>query len=221
MSDTQDAFFDLAVSCGALRFGNFTLKSGRQSPYFFNAAAFASGRAMMELGRLYAHAVETAGLGFDMVFGPAYKGIPLAVALATGLALDYGHDVPYSFNRKEAKDHGEGGITVGAPLRGRVLVIDDVISAGTSVGESARIIAEAGATFAGVVIALDREERGASERSATSEVIARYQIPVISLGRLSGLPAYLDRHDTLARHRPAIADYRTRYGVTNGSEGST
>ncbi len=221
MSDTQDAFFDLAVSCGALRFGNFTLKSGRQSPYFFNAAAFASGRAMMELGRLYAHAVETAGLGFDMVFGPAYKGIPLAVALATGLALDYGHDVPYSFNRKEAKDHGEGGITVGAPLRGRVLVIDDVISAGTSVGESARIIAEAGATFAGVVIALDREERGASERSATSEVIARYQIPVISLGRLSGLLAYLDRHDTLARHRPAIADYRTRYGVTNGSEGST
>ncbi len=220
MSDAQNAFFDLAVSCGALRFGDFTLKSGRQSPYFFNAAAFASGRAITELGRLYARAVETAGLGFDMVFGPAYKGIPLAVALATGLALEYGHDTPYSFNRKETKDHGEGGITVGAPLRGRVLVIDDVISAGTSVGESARIIAEAGAVMAGVVIALDREERGATEHSAASEVMARYQIPVISLGRLSGLLAYLDRHDTLAQYRPAIADYRARYGVTDEPKGS-
>ncbi len=220
MSDAQNAFFDLAVSCGALRFGDFTLKSGRQSPYFFNAAAFASGRAMMELGRLYARAVETAGLGYDMVFGPAYKGIPLAVALATGLALEYGHDVPYSFNRKEAKDHGEGGLTVGAPLRGRVLVIDDVISAGTSVGESARIIADAGAVLAGVVIALDREERGATDQSATSEVMARHQVPVISLGRLSGLLAYLDRHDTLARHRQAIADYRAQYGITDWSAGA-
>lgn len=214
MTDPQEAFFDLAVSCGALRFGDFTLKSGRQSPYFFNAAAFASGRAMAELGRLYARAVEAAGLGYDMIFGPAYKGIPLAVALASGLALEYGRDVPYCFNRKEPKDHGEGGITVGAPLRGRVLVIDDVISAGTSVGESAQIIAGAGAVLAGVVIALDREERGGDlGRSAASEVAARYRVPVVSLGRLSGLLAYLGQHETLSRYRQPIADYRARYGT--------
>ncbi len=213
MNDTQDAFFDLAVSCGALRFGAFTLKSGRQSPYFFNAAAFASGRALTELGRLYARAVETKRLAYDVIFGPAYKGIPLAVALALGLALEYGRDTPYCFNRKEAKDHGEGGITVGAPLRGRVLVIDDVISAGTSIAESARIIADANATLAGVVIALDREERGSGTQSAASEVAARHQVPIISLGRLSGLLAYLGRREDLGQYRKAVADYRAQYGT--------
>ena len=217
MSDAQDAFFDLAVSCGALRFGAFTLKSGRQSPYFFNAAAFASGRALTELGRLYARAVEAAGLRYDVVFGPAYKGIPLAVALTAGLALEYGRDIPYCFNRKEAKDHGEGGITVGAPLRGQVLVIDDVISAGTSIAESATIIADAGATLAGVVIALDREERGQGPQSAASEVAARHHCPVVSLGRLSGLLAYLGRRQGLEQYREAIAEYRARYG-TNAAD---
>lgn len=214
MNDTQDAFFDLAVSCGALTFGAFTLKSGRQSPYFFNAAAFASGRALTELGRLYARAVEAAGLGYDVIFGPAYKGIPLAVALASGLVFEYGRDTPYCFNRKEAKDHGEGGATVGAPLRGRVLVIDDVISAGTSIAESARIIADAGATLAGVVIALDREERGNGAQSAAAEVATRHHVPVVSLGRLSGLLAYLGRRQGLGQYREAIADYRARYGTS-------
>ncbi|WP_298136557.1 orotate phosphoribosyltransferase [Acidiferrobacter sp.] len=217
MSEGQDAFFDLAVSCGALRFGTFTLKSGRQSPYFFNAAAFASGRALTELGRLYARAVETQGLDYDMIFGPAYKGIPLAVALASGVALEYGRDLPYCFNRKEAKDHGEGGITVGAPLRGRVLVVDDVISAGTSIAESAKIIADAGATLAGIVIALDREERGSGAQSASAEVMARHHVPVVSLGQLSGLLAYLGRRKDLGQYQEAIAHYRARYGA--GLEG--
>lgn len=213
MDGTESEFFDLALRVGALRFGAFTLKSGRASPYFFNAAAFASGRSMMELGRLYARAVQAAGLGYDMIFGPAYKGIPLALALAMGLTLEYGNDVPYAFNRKEAKDHGEGGLIIGPPLKGRVLVIDDVISAGTSVRESAELIAGAGATLAGVVIALDREERGAGQESAVSEVERRYHVPVVRLGRLSGLLTYLAQHDTMRQHWQAVADYRAQYGA--------
>lgn len=213
MDHTEAAFFDLALRCDALRFGTFTLKSGRTSPYFFNAAAFASGGSMVELGRLYARAVHAQGLAYDMIFGPAYKGIPLAVALAMGLALEHDLDLPYSFNRKEAKDHGEGGLLIGPPLKGRVLVIDDVISAGTSVRESADLIARSQATLAGVVIALDREERGTSALSAVSEVETRYQVPVVRLGRLSGLLTYLDQHETLRHHASALADYRAQYGA--------
>lgn len=213
MENIEAAFFDLAVRCGALRFGAFTLKSGRASPYFFNAAAFASGRSMVELGRLYARAVHAQGLAYDMIFGPAYKGIPLALALATGLALEHDLDLPYSFNRKEAKDHGEGGLIIGPPLKGRVLVIDDVISAGTSVRESADLIAQSHATLAGVVIALDREERGRGALSAVSEVENRYRVPVVRLGRLSGLLVYLGQHETLRHHAKALADYRAQYGA--------
>ncbi len=213
METIESAFFDLALRCGALRFGAFTLKSGRASPYFFNAAAFASGRSMVELGRLYARAVQAQGLSYDMIFGPAYKGIPLALALAMGLALEHDLDLPYSFNRKEAKDHGEGGLIIGPPLQGRVLVIDDVISAGTSVRESADLIAQSGATLAAVVIALDREERGTSAVSAVSEVETRYRIPVVRLGRLSGLLTYLGQHEALRHHAEALADYRAEYGA--------
>ncbi len=213
MDAIESAFFDLALSCGALRFGTFTLKSGRVSPYFFNAAAFAAGEPLLALGRLYAAGVERARLPYDMLFGPAYKGIPLATALAIGLALDHGRNVPYSFNRKEAKDHGEGGRIVGPPLSGRVLVIDDVISAGTSIGESASLIAAASATLAGVVIALDREERGQGPTSAAAEVEARYNAPVIRLARLSGLLDYLAEHDALKDHHQAVAEYRARYGA--------
>lgn len=213
METIEGAFFDLALRCGALRFGGFTLKSGRASPYFFNAAAFASGRSMVELGRLYARAVQAQGLSYDMIFGPAYKGIPLALALAMGLALEHGLDLPYSFNRKEAKDHGEGGLIIGPPLQGRVLVIDDVISAGTSVRESADLIAQSGATLTAVVIALDREERGTSAASAVSEVETRYRVPVVRLGRLSGLLTYLDQHEDLRHHAQALADYRAEYGA--------
>ena len=213
MESIEAAFFDLALRCGALRFGTFTLKSGRASPYFFNAAAFASGRSMVELGRLYARAVHAQGLAYDMIFGPAYKGIPLALALAIGLALEHDLDLPYSFNRKEAKDHGEGGLIIGPPLKGRVLVIDDVISAGTSVRESADLIARSQATLAGIVIALDREERGTGALSAVSEVENRYRVPVVRLGRLSGLLAYLGQHESLRHHAEALADYRAQYGA--------
>lgn len=213
-SSVETDFFDLALRCGALRFGAFTLKSGRQSPYFFNASAFASGAAMTALGRLYARAVDAHGIAFDMIFGPAYKGIPLAVALACGLALECQRDLPYVFNRKEPKDHGEGGSLVGPPLTGRILVIDDVISAGTSVAESAAIITRAGAILAGIVIALDREERGRDTRSATTEIADRYQVPVIALGHLSGLLGYLEHHAAMRAYLPEIRAYRARYGHT-------
>ncbi len=209
----EQEFFDLAIHCGALRFGEFTLKSGRVSPYFFNAAAFSSGAAMGHLGQLYARAIKAHGLLYDMVFGPAYKGIPLAVAIAIGTAGQFGIDKPFAFNRKEAKDHGEGGSIVGPPLAGRVLVVDDVVSAGTSVGESAALIQAAGATLAGVAIALDREERGRDERSAVQEIEERHRIPVIRLARLSGLLAYLEGRQDMSVHVPAIRAYRARYGV--------
>ncbi|MHB1565701.1 MAG: orotate phosphoribosyltransferase [Acidiferrobacter sp.] len=208
----ETEFFDLAIRCGALRFGTFTLKSGRESPYFFNAGAFASGAAITALGRLYARAVDAHGIAFDMIFGPAYKGIPLAVALACGLALECRRDLPYVFNRKETKDHGEGGHLVGPPLTGQILVIDDVISAGTSVAESATVIAHAGAVLAGIIIALDREERGKGTVSATVEIAHRHHVPVIALGRLSGLLGYLEHHAAMQAHLPAIRAYRTRYG---------
>lgn len=209
----QQDFIQFAIASQVLRFGQFTLKSGRISPYFFNAGLFNTGAALAELGRFYARAVLASGLQFDMVYGPAYKGIPLAAALAIALADQHDRDVPFAFNRKEAKDHGEGGVIVGAPLQGRVLVIDDVISAGTSVRESAELIAAAGANLAGVTIALDRQERGQGSSSATQEVERNYGVPVVSIANLNALLRYLAEQGDQQAHLAAVQDYRRRYGV--------
>ncbi len=213
MSDYRDDFIRFALARGVLRFGEFVLKSGRKSPYFFNSGLFNTGAALHRLGGFYARALEDSGLAYDMIFGPAYKGIPLVSAL--GIALDElaGCDVPYAFNRKEAKDHGEGGVIVGAPLSGRVLIVDDVISAGTSVRESIGIIRAAGAEPAGVLIALDRQERGQGAISAIQEVEAAFGIPVVSIVKLDDLLRFLERDEALACHLPAVRAYRDRYGV--------
>lgn len=209
----QRRFLDLALQRNALRFGQFTLKSGRISPYFFNAGLFDSGLALATLGRSYAQAAVDSGLAFDGLFGPAYKGIVLAAVTAAALADQHARDVPYTYNRKEAKDHGEGGVLVGAPLAGRVLIVDDVMTAGTAIRESLAMIAAAGATPAGVLIALDRQERGQGERSAAQEVAETYGIPVIAIATLGDLLAFADERADLAAHRSELAAYRSRYGV--------
>jgi orotate phosphoribosyltransferase len=213
---TQD-FLELAVGCDALRFGRFTLKSGRESPYFFNAGAFSDGASLDALARCYARAIMASGLAFDMLFGPAYKGIPLAAAIAVSLHRDFGRNTPFAFDRKEAKDHGEGGVLVGAPLVGRVLVIDDVITAGTAVSEVVAMIRAAGAELAGVVIGLNRQERGRGERSAIQEIEHEWQVPVYSIITLQDLIAYIEA-DPAGAALPAgvltaMRDYRERYGV--------
>ena len=213
MQDYQREFLDFAIAQGVLRFGEFTLKSGRVSPYFFNAGLFNSGAALARLGRYYAQAVVYAGLDFDMLFGPAYKGIPLAAATAVALADHHERDLPWCFNRKEAKDHGEGGATVGAPLQGRVLIVDDVITAGTAIRESMALLEAAGARAAGVLIALDRQERGQGDLSAIQEVERSYGIPVVSIARLDDLAMYLGERGGFAEALAAIEDYRARYGV--------
>jgi len=185
IQDYQRDFLDFALRVGVLRFGEFTLKSGRQSPYFFNAGLFNTGGALARLGRYYARAIVDSGIAFDVLYGPAYKGIPLAAVTAAALYDSHGRDVAYAFNRKEAKQHGEGGVIVGHPLQGRVLIIDDVISAGTSVRESVEIIRSLGAEPGGVVIALDRQERGQTELSAVQEVQAQFGIPVAAIVRTS------------------------------------
>ena len=208
----QPDFIRLCLDLGVLRFGEFTLKSGRVSPYFFNAGLFNTGRAIGMLGRCYARAAALSGVPFDMLFGPAYKGIPLVTVTAAAMAEHEGRDLSWCFNRKEAKDHGEGGTIVGAPLAGRVLIVDDVITAGTAIRESVSIIRAAGATPAGVLIALDREERGQGEKSAVQEVQEAYGLPVISVLRLRDLMAHLEAAGdtgTLA----AVRAYRDRYGV--------
>ena len=208
----QPDFIQLCVDLGVLRFGEFTLKSGRVSPYFFNAGLFNTGQAIAALGRHYARAAALSGVPFDMLFGPAYKGIPLATITAAALAEHEGMNLPFAFNRKEAKGHGEGGVIVGAPLVGRVLVVDDVITAGTAIRESVEIIRAHGAVPAGVLIALDREERGRGERSAVQEVRDSFGLPVVSVLRLRDLMDHLEaRGDsgTLA----AVRAYRDRYGV--------
>ena len=212
MSDSTQDFIQFAIQKQVLRFGEFTTKAGRLSPYFFNAGLFNDGESLMRLGEFYAAAIVRSGVQFDMLFGPAYKGITLAASIVIALARQ-GRNVPYAFNRKEAKDHGEGGTIVGAPLQGRVLIVDDVISAGTSVRESVNIITASSATPCGVAIALDRQERGLGALSAVQEVEQQHQLPVISIASLRDLIAYLDHSSELAQYRAAIAAYRTTYGV--------
>lgn len=212
MQTYQKEFLDFAIATDVLRFGEFTLKSGRISPYFFNTGLFNTGDALARLGRFYAQAILHSGLNFDMVYGPAYKGIPLACTTAIALAEHHGRNVPYAFNRKEAKKHAEGGIIVGAPLKGKVLIIDDVISAGLSVGESIDIIQKAGAAPAGVVIALNRLERGYADISAVKEVEQRYQLQVASIVTLDTLVTYLEEKHAAHPHLAAIRAYRAEYG---------
>lgn len=213
MHTYQQDFLRFVIDLGVLRFGRFELKSGRISPYFFNAGGFDTGGRLARLGGFYAQAIVRAGLRFDLLFGPAYKGIPLAAATAVALAEQHDRDIPYAFDRKEAKDHGEGGRIVGSEVRGEVLLIDDVITAGTSVRESAALLEAAGGRLAGVIIALDRQERGAGERSAVQEIEARYGIPVHSIVTLDDLIGFVGQADGDAETRRALGDYRARYGV--------
>jgi orotate phosphoribosyltransferase len=213
MQDYKREFIEFAIENEVLRFGSFTLKSGRISPYFFNAGLFNTGAHLTRLSRFYAAAIVDSGIEFDTLFGPAYKGIPLAAITALSLFDQHQRNVPYCFNRKEAKSHGEGGNIVGAPLQGRVLIIDDVITAGTAIGEAMAIIAAAGATASGVVIALDRQERGKGEKSAIQEVEQNYGLKVASIITLADLMAYLKDDSRMAEHLEAVAAYRAQYGV--------
>jgi orotate phosphoribosyltransferase len=213
MQDYQREFLRFALDTGVLKFGHFTLKSGRESPYFFNAGLFNSGASLARLGRFYASAIVDSAVSFDLLYGPAYKGIPLAAATSIALADHHGMDMPYAFNRKEAKDHGEGGDIVGSPLAGDVLIIDDVITAGTSVRESVDIIARHDARPAGVVIALDRQERGRQDRSAVQEVRESMGIPVFSIATLSELIAYLEEIPGAEGSLDAVRSYHAQYGI--------
>ena len=214
LSISPASFVNFCLQLGVLRFGSFTLKSGRQSPYFFNAGLFNSGAAIAQLGRFYAQAVVDSGIAHDMLFGPAYKGIPLVTSTAVALADRHGRDLPWAFNRKEAKSHGEGGNIVGAPLKGRVLIVDDVITAGTAIRESVDIIRAAGATPAGIVLALDRQEKGNTELSAVQEIEQQYGLPVASIVKLADLVDHLravpDQTNTLL---DAVQQYRRQYGI--------
>lgn len=209
----QQEFLEFAIQQEVLRFGSFTLKSGRLSPYFFNAGLFNSGQSLSRLGRYYAQSIEHSGIAFDMLFGPAFKGIPLAAAAVIALADHHQRDVPYAFNRKEAKDHGEGGTTVGAPLQGRVMIIDDVVSAGTSVGESVEIIRAQGAEPVGVAIALDRQERGQGTSSAVQEIQHRYGLRVSCIVGLTEMIEYLATQPDRAEVLNSIRIYQTQYGI--------
>lgn len=213
MKDYQHNFIDFAIQCNVLRFGEFSLKSGRTSPYFFNAGLFNTGAMLAKLGRFYAQAISDSKLEFDVLFGPAYKGIPLAATTAVAMADHHNRDTPYAFNRKEAKTHGEGGSIVGSELSGRILIIDDVITAGTAIRESMDIIAAHGATPAGVVIALDRQEKGRAEKSAIQEVEEEYQIPVLSIVKLEQLIQYLTEADDYKQYLPSVQAYRDSYGI--------
>jgi len=218
MQQYQLTFIDLALRRDALRFGHFALKSGRESPYFFNAGLFSDGEALATLGKCYAAAIVRSGIRFDMVFGPAYKGIALAVATVVALSAEHGRSLPYAFNRKEAKDHGEGGRIVGAPLQGRVLIVDDVITAGTAVRESLEIIRAAGAQPAGVVLALDRQERGQGAASAVQELEQQQGLQCVSIVTLSDLIEALSRPPVgrariSAEQLTALRAYQQRYGA--------
>jgi orotate phosphoribosyltransferase len=213
MKDYQHDFIDFAIHAGVLRFGDFTLKSGRTSPYFFNAGLFNTGEHLARLGRCYAQAIVDSNIEFDVLFGPAYKGIPLATATSIALADNHQRNVPWCFNRKESKDHGEGGNLVGAALLGRVLIIDDVITAGTAIRESVEIIQTAGAELNGVIIALDRQERGRGQQSAIQEVEDSYGIRVTSIVKLEHLLEYLHEKPGHDAEVEKIQAYRQEYGV--------
>ncbi len=213
MQQYQRDFIKFAIQQKVLCFGEFELKSGRVSPYFFNSGLFKTGLALAKLGRFYAAALNNSGVAYDILFGPAYKGIPLAVATAISLANEYDQDVPYVFNRKEAKSHGEGGSLVGSALEGRVVIVDDVITAGTAIREVMQIINQAGATPAATIIAVNRMERGAAELSAIQEVERDYNMPVISIIDLADIVQYLEEIGGYATQLAAIAKYREQYGI--------
>ena len=217
MKDFQRRFLNFVIEHEILRFGEFTLKSGRTSPYFFNAGLFNTGGKLAFLSRCYADAILDSEVEYDVLFGPAYKGIPLAATTVVALSADHGIDKPYCFNRKEAKDHGEGGSIVGAPLAGRALVIDDVITAGTAIREAAQIIIDNGATMAGIAVAMDRQERGTGELSAIQEVERDYGVPVISIIQLDHIIGYLEssHNGELQKYLPAVSRYREEFGVKN------
>ncbi|CQH45747.1 orotate phosphoribosyltransferase [Yersinia enterocolitica] len=213
MKAYQREFIEFALNKQVLKFGEFTLKSGRISPYFFNAGLFNTGLDLAKLGRFYAAALMDCGVEFDLLFGPAYKGIPIATTTAVALAEHHNRDVPYCFNRKEVKDHGEGGSLVGSPLQGRVMLVDDVITAGTAIRESMEIINAQGATLAGVMISLDRQERGRGEISAIQEVERDYHCKVIAIVTLNDVISYLEEKPEMANHLTAVRHYREQYGV--------
>ena len=213
MEAYQKEFIEFALEREVLRFGEFTLKSGRLSPYFFNTGRFDTGECLAKLGRYYAQAIIDSGVEYDMLFGPAYKGIPLVAAIAIGINAVSGRDVPYCFNRKEAKDHGEGGMTVGAKLAGKVLIVDDVVSAGTSARESVEIIKAAGAVPSGIAISLDREERGTGETSATQEIQSSMGLAVVKIVGLNELVSFLEGDASRSESLDAIRRYKDEYGV--------
>jgi orotate phosphoribosyltransferase len=213
MQENKKRFIQLAIRYQVLRFGEFTLKSGRISPYFFNAGLFNSGYALAEMGSCYAQTIIDNDIDYDVLFGPAYKGIPLVAAIAYALSVNHGIDKPYAFNRKEAKDHGEGGLIVGAELSGKVLIVDDVITAGTAIREAVDIIQAEGATTSAVLIALDRQEKGKSELSAIQEVHRDYGIDVFSIITMADLIDYLATDDSYSQHLDAMKVYRRQYGI--------
>ena len=212
MQNLSQDFIAFSIHKNVLKFGEFKTKAGRLSPYFFNAGLFNDGISLLKLGEFYAESIKKSEIQFDMLYGPAYKGITLAASIAIALAKN-GHNVPYAYNRKEAKDHGEGGMIVGAPLQGRVLIIDDVISAGTSVRESIDLITQHGATPCGVAIALDRQEKGLGELSAVQEVINTHNLPVCAIANLSDLLEFVKNQPAMAQHLLNIQTYRQQYGV--------
>ncbi|MBH0070373.1 orotate phosphoribosyltransferase [Pseudoalteromonas sp. NZS100] len=213
MKDYQKEFIEFALEKQVLKFGEFTLKSGRTSPYFFNAGLFNTGRDLARLGRFYASALEDSAIEYDVLFGPAYKGIPIATTTAVALADHHDKDVPYCFNRKEKKAHGEGGTLVGSELNGKIMLVDDVITAGTAIRESMEIIAQNGADLSGVLIALDRQEKGKAELSAIQEVERDFNTKVISIVKLADLISYLESQGTMNEHLASVKAYRDQYGV--------
>jgi len=213
MKDYQKEFIEFALEKQVLKFGEFILKSGRTSPYFFNAGLFNTGRDLARLGRFYAAALEDAAIEYDVLFGPAYKGIPIATTTAVALADHYNKDVPYCFNRKEKKAHGEGGTLVGSELNGKIMLVDDVITAGTAIRESMEVIANNGAGLSGVLIALDRQEKGKAELSAIQEVERDFNTQVISIVKLADLISYLENQGTMSEHLATVKAYRDQYGV--------
>ena len=214
MENYKQKFIEMSIQIGALKFGEFELKSGRVSPYFFNMGLFSTGQALKNIGDFYASALEESDIEFDMLFGPAYKGIPLASVMSASLFMNYDKDVPFVYNRKEKKDHGEGGRIVGPPLSGKIVIVDDVITAGTAIKEASQIIRETGAEISGIIIAIDRQEKGAGEYSAVQEASSKLGVPVISIVNLDQILAFVKNSSSeLEDHVEAIENYRKEYGA--------